>query len=132
MAHALDTGRAVYLPVIDGSAMWLARWYGARLPLDRASGLPQPLKRQRRLLSIRSLDLVIVPLVAFARDGRRLGQGGGYYDRMFTCHRNQFWKRPTLIGAAHDFQEYGTIPSDPWDVPLSGIVTNTETILKLY
>ena len=128
MQHALASGREIYLPVINNAAMWFARWHGEELPIDQASNLPQPLKRQTRLLNVRNLDLVIVPLVAFSRNGMRLGQGGGYYDRTFSYQREQCWRRPVLIGAAHHVQETEQIPLDPWDVPLSGIITNREVI----
>jgi len=128
MQYALASGREIYLPVIDNAAMWFTRWHGEELPIDRASKLPQPLKRQTRLLNVRKLDLVIVPLVAFTRDGTRLGQGGGYYDRTFAFQREQTWQRPVLVGAAHHVQETEQIPLDPWDVPLSGIITNREII----
>ncbi len=128
MHHALASGRAVYLPVIENSTMWFARWYGEDLPIDRASNLPQPLKRNTRLQNVRTLDLVIVPLVAFTRTLSRLGQGGGYYDRAFSYQRFQRWRRPQLIGAAHHIQESGQIPLDPWDVPLCGIITNRDII----
>ncbi len=128
MQHALASGREVYLPVIENTAMWFTRWYGEELPLDRASKLPQPLKRHTRLLNVRRLDVVIVPLVAFTRNGTRLGQGGGYYDRAFAFQLEQRWRRPVLVGAAHHIQETEQIPFDPWDVPLAGIITNREII----
>lgn len=129
MHHALTSGRHVYLPVIDGRKMWFARWHGEDLVIDRASRLPQPHKRMRRLQNLRTLDLVIVPLVAFSEKGARLGQGGGYYDRTFASHRHLNWRRPALLGAAHHFQQAQAIPEDPWDVPLSGIITNREIIV---
>ncbi|MFK8031553.1 MAG: 5-formyltetrahydrofolate cyclo-ligase [Gammaproteobacteria bacterium] len=129
MEHALSEGRELYLPVIDTNRMWFTRWFGETLPIDRTSRIPQPLKKQRRLVNTNALDLVIVPLVSFGRDGSRLGQGGGYYDRAFWHRRFQSWRRPLLVGAAHDVQEFTHIPNDPWDIPLDGIVTNRETIL---
>lgn len=124
MAHALETGREVYLPVIVNHQMWFSQWRGEPLPVDRASGLPQPLKRAPRLANVRRLDLVILPLVAFSPAGDRLGQGGGYYDDLFAFQNRQQWRRPVMVGAAHDVQQCITVPSDAWDVSLAGIVTN--------
>ncbi|MEM7082853.1 MAG: 5-formyltetrahydrofolate cyclo-ligase [Pseudomonadota bacterium] len=127
LRSAIENGRAVYLPVIDGASMWFARWNGRTPPIDRTSNLPQPLKRDTRLLNARQLDLVFVPLVGFTAQGARLGQGGGYYDRMFAVQKGARWRRPTLIGAAHDLQQVAHIPTDPWDVPLPCIITNQFT-----
>ncbi len=124
MHHALDSGRDVYLPVISGGHMWFAQWYGEDLHVSRSARLPQPLKRSRRLQNTRVLDMVIVPVVAFAEDGTRVGQGGGYYDRIFARQLHTTWRCPPLIGAAHHFEKTEHIPGDSWDVRLAGVITN--------
>nr|MCE5388283.1 5-formyltetrahydrofolate cyclo-ligase [Acidithiobacillus sp.] len=56
--------------------------------------------------------------------GRRLGMGGGFYDRTLAGLRHRkHWLRPRLLGVAHAFQEVTQIPAEPWDVPLHGICT---------
>lgn len=71
-------------------------------------------------------ELVIVPLVAFDRNGGRLGYGGGFYDRTLELLRA---KRPTLaIGYAFSAQEMNSLPLEPTDQPLDMIVTETEII----
>ena len=66
-------------------------------------------------------EILIVPLVAFDRDGGRLGYGGGFYDRTLEMLRA---KRPTLaIGFAYAEQEAGGLPLEPTDQPLDLIVT---------
>lgn len=68
-------------------------------------------------------DLIIAPLVAFDRSLRRLGQGGGYYDRSFAQYPNV-----PRIGLAWSVQEAGEIPAEPHDLPLQMIVTECEII----
>lgn len=65
-----------------------------------------------------SLDVVLVPGVAFTRDGRRLGRGGGYYDRFLTA------LPPTvhLIGVCHLEQLRDDLPSEPHDVRVHEVV----------
>lgn len=65
-------------------------------------------------------DLVFVPLVAFDREGGRLGQGGGYYDRTLAALAAV---RPVVIGLAFAGQEVEHIPHDPHDQKLDGILT---------
>lgn len=66
-------------------------------------------------------EIVIVPLVAFDRQGGRLGYGGGFYDRTLELLRS---KRPTMaIGFAYADQEDSGLPLEPTDQPLDLIVT---------
>jgi 5-formyltetrahydrofolate cyclo-ligase len=71
-------------------------------------------------------EIVIVPLVAFDRNGGRLGYGGGFYDRTLEGLRA---KRATLaIGFAFAGQEANGLPLEPTDQPLDMIVTQTGVI----
>lgn len=66
-------------------------------------------------------QIVIVPLVAFDRNGGRLGYGGGFYDRTLEELRAA---QPTLaIGFAYAAQEDQDLPLEPTDQPLDLIVT---------
>lgn len=68
-------------------------------------------------------DLIIAPLVAFDRKLRRLGQGGGHYDRSFA----QF-PAAKRVGLAWSMQEADDIPVESHDLPLHMIVTEREII----
>lgn len=71
-------------------------------------------------------DIVLVPLLAATPDGRRLGQGGGFYDRTLALLRRD---RPILaIGLAWDVQITQTLPTDPWDQRLDLIATPTRLV----
>lgn len=70
------------------------------------------------------IDLVIVPAVAFDAKGRRLGRGGGYYDR--------FIKKLThtvLVGVGYDFQLVDEVPAARHDQRVHRIVLPSKTIL---
>ena len=76
-------------------------------------------------------DAVLVPVVAFDGRCRRLGQGGGFYDRALAPLPSGAGPlRPATIGVAHWFQRVEEIPCEPWDVPLDAIVTDTEVIIS--
>lgn len=71
-------------------------------------------------------DVLIVPLVAFDRQGGRLGYGGGFYDRTLEQRRAQ---GPVLaIGFAFGAQEASELPLEPTDQWLDLIVTEAEVI----
>ena len=63
---------------------------------------------------------VIVPLLAFDRAGRRLGYGGGYYDRTLA----RLPGVPTL-GVAFACQEMDEVPAGPLDAPLDAVATES-------
>jgi 5-formyltetrahydrofolate cyclo-ligase len=66
-------------------------------------------------------DLVLLPLVAIDRQGTRLGQGKGHYDRVVEDLRS---RGALLIGLGWDVQMLDSIiPADPWDVPLDGFAS---------
>ncbi len=66
-------------------------------------------------------EILIVPLVAFTRQGGRLGYGGGFYDRTLQLLRS---RRATLaIGFAYGAQETDALPLEPTDQPLDLVVT---------
>lgn len=68
-------------------------------------------------------DVVIVPLISFDSKGHRLGMGGGYYDRTLEIYKNA-----RKIGVAIREQRFDLLPSEPHDVPLDMIITETEII----
>ena len=70
------------------------------------------------------LDLIFLPLVAFDLKGNRIGMGAGYYDRTLSyLTQRKHWKKPTLVGLAHEIQKVGTLNQQLWDIPLDYIVT---------
>ena len=70
-------------------------------------------------------DLLLVPLLAFDRQGHRLGYGGGFYDR--TLAKLRALKPITAIGVAYAAQEVGAVPRAPYDQPLDWIMTEVES-----
>ena len=82
------------------------------------SGLSAPLATAKEVRP----DLVIAPLLAFDRQGGRLGQGGGHYDRTLEALRGEP-APPTFVGLAYSGQERGDLPREPHDQPLDGILT---------
>ena len=127
MAWAHEHGRQVLLPVVTGNRMRFApQDYGGRLILNRW-GIQEPEWRPRKWVGARYPGVVLVPLVAFDPSGNRLGQGGGYYDRMFAFRRSAVcWRRPLLVGLAHDFQRVEALPVKPTDIPLDAVVTERQ------
>jgi 5-formyltetrahydrofolate cyclo-ligase len=70
-------------------------------------------------IALNRLDLILVPGLAFDMDGRRLGWGKGYYDRLLADLNGP------ACGVAFDQQMVEHVPSEPHDIRLSYIVTPT-------
>lgn len=65
--------------------------------------------------------VLLVPLLGFDGAGRRLGYGGGYYDRTLEALRA---RNPVLaIGIAYAGQEVEALPAEPFDMPLDAVLT---------
>lgn len=72
-------------------------------------------------------EVLIVPLIAFDRDGGRLGYGGGFYDRSLEILRDH--RRTIAVGFAYAAQECEGLPLESTDQPLDVIVTERETLV---
>lgn len=74
-------------------------------------------------VALSKIDLMLVPGVAFSdQNGLRLGLGGGHYDRTLALAHEKSWSGLTF-GVGFSFQVQSDLPSDPWDHPLDGLVT---------
>jgi 5-formyltetrahydrofolate cyclo-ligase len=71
-------------------------------------------------------DILIVPMLAFDRAGRRIGYGAGYYD--MTIARLRGMKPVIALGIAYAAQELAEIPTTPRDAALDLVLTERETI----
>lgn len=66
-----------------------------------------------------TMDLVIVPAVAYDRSGNRIGRGKGYYDRLLRL------TNAMRVGVAYDFQIFDDIEPEPHDIPVDIVITET-------
>ena len=80
----------------------------------------------RNAVGSRWFDLVVVPLVGVDRRGRRLGMGGGYYDRALEWRRHRrHWSGPRLVGLAFDCQRIDSVDARAHDVRLDALATES-------
>ncbi len=115
------------LPVLrrypEGKLWFIPHPSGGRLIANRF-GIPEPEYRHRHACLPWVLDTLLLPLVAFDHHCNRMGMGGGFYDRSLAYLRNRIcWRRPRLIGVAHECQRVNELPMRPWDVPLDMVIT---------
>ena len=123
-------GKATYLPVLSAwprTKMVFQRVRPGEKLLPNRFRILEPRVNIRRQRKVWALDLVLMPLVGFDDEGGRLGMGGGFYDRSLAyLARRQRWRKPTLLGLAHECQKVDRLAQASWDVPMSGTVTNKQ------
>ena len=123
-------GKATYLPVLSAwprTKMVFQRVKPGEKLLPNRFRILEPRVNAKRQRKVWALDLVLLPLVGFDDAGGRLGMGGGFYDRSLAyLARRQSWRKPTLLGLAHECQKVDRLAQASWDVPLAGTVTDKQ------
>lgn len=87
--------------------------------------IPQSPKQDLELHLPETIDLVLVPGLAFSRDRHRLGRGGGFFDRLLGGRGANAFK----LGICFSFQTVDQLPSEPHDMIMNAVVTESETII---
>lgn len=119
-------GHTLNLPIIhpfNGTTLLFQR-YEENSPMKaNRYGIFEPKLNCSQICPLPKLDYLLMPLVAFDKDGNRLGMGGGFYDKTLANYYQENWHQPQLIGLAHQCQQVPKLPIESWDVPLKCIVT---------
>lgn len=126
--QALLDNKKVLLPKVNRATRQLDLYQIKDVQQDLAPGawdIPEPLTtRCNKLEALNEIDFILLPGVAFAHDGSRLGYGGGYYDKLLARIPHQ----PTLVAAAYSMQLVQAIPQEATDRKVEWLVTERATI----
>jgi 5-formyltetrahydrofolate cyclo-ligase len=115
----IDSGKILLLPrVVHPNLEWVP-WDGNPELLRENRGLLEPVGPPMAQLSL--IDAVIVPALQIDRDGYRMGQGGGYYDRCLP--RMSGWKVGIIY--AEEFTS-DPLPREDHDIALAAVATPDE------
>ena len=126
--HVVETARncnkKVFLPIVKNDGLLeFALWQKEAVFAINRFGIPEPDQYARRIPA-HHLEIICLPLVGWDRSGNRLGMGGGFYDKTLSTSMC----KSCLVGLAFAMQECEEIPSEPNDVPLDFVVTESEII----
>ncbi len=130
VAAARRRGIRVFVPVVSDLRHRRLRFHPLTGETRRGTfGISIPKRAPHRLartVEPRWFDLIVVPLVGVDPRGRRLGMGGGFYDRALAFRRHRrHWKGPQLVGFCFDRQRAARVFADPWDVRLDALATES-------
>jgi len=107
-------GHRVVLPVTPriGNPLTFRQWWPGQAMQAERFGTMRPTGEE--LVP----DFLLVPLLAFDRAGRRLGYGGGFYDRTLPGLAGA-----VAMGCAYATQEVDEVPAGPYDFLLNAVAT---------
>ncbi len=116
LSHALSLGKGVCVPVSgEDLSLRLSKTDGVFTP--GLYGIREP--QHPDFVDFSFPDLILVPGLAFSEKGDRLGFGKGYYDRFLSEAKG------LKVGLCYDFQFLPALPSEPHDVKLDAVITET-------
>jgi 5-formyltetrahydrofolate cyclo-ligase len=126
VAAARRRGVQAFVPVVSDRRHGRLRFYrltGATVPGEFGISVP---RLRLTPISPQWLNLIVIPLVGVDGEGRRLGMGGGYYDRALAFRRRRrCWKGPHLVGLAFERQRTKVQFADAWDLRLDSLATES-------
>jgi len=115
LMHMLhDQGHPVVLPVTPkrGLPLTFRRWRPGDVMETERFGTMRPIGEEL------TPDFLLIPLLAFDAAGRRLGYGGGFYDRTLAGLPGRF-----RLGCAYAAQQVDEVPAGPYDMWLDAVAT---------
>ncbi|MBB6715336.1 5-formyltetrahydrofolate cyclo-ligase [Clostridium gasigenes] len=120
---ALEDGKRIFVPkTVSGTREMKAVEISSLDNLKPDNwGILEP-KTFKGEIDKQCLDLIIVPGVAFDKDGNRIGYGGGYYDRYFSGLNSRIKK----VVLAYDLQIVESLVTEKHDVTIDFIITEKE------
>ncbi len=119
----LENGKALVLQKLNGERSGLDLYLVTDLSdgLEAGAwGIREP-RGGARIEDFSLLDFILVPGVAFSREGGRLGYGGGFYDRLLVNKRID----STAVAAAYSLQVVEKVPIEENDVFVDGVITES-------
>lgn len=109
-----------YLPRVNGVNLEILPYDESRLALG-SFHIEEPTGNDTT--SIGDMEMIVVPAVAYDRVGNRVGRGKGYYDRLLADSRAR------KVGVGYDFQLVDEIDSEPHDVRVDVVITESNHII---
>lgn len=115
--------KQILLPVVVGNELELRLYTNSEDMQISSYGIKEPVGEA--FTDYESIDLIVVPGVAFDQKGNRLGRGKGYYDRLLPQIPSAY-----KAGICFPFQLVEEVPAEPHDIRMDIIITNNENKLS--
>jgi len=122
-ATARAAGKRVLYPLVCDNGLQFREVSETGQRTAGAFGILEPCRLGEEY-TLETVDLIVVPGVAFDLQGHRIGFGKGYYDRCLS----RLQKHGILVGLCHDFQLLEQLPTEGHDIRMEYIVTDKRII----
>ena len=127
LGRAFELGKRVCVPIVnqDSEELLVSELPGPESSFRLGSfGVREPVEEDLNFVPPDQIDLVVVPGLAFDRQGGRIGYGKGYYDRLL----GRLGSEVPRIALAFDFQVLDAVPQDENDIRVDAIITEKSTM----
>ncbi|MFG0287875.1 MAG: 5-formyltetrahydrofolate cyclo-ligase [Rhodopirellula sp. JB044] len=125
LPDALECGKKVVVPYCIGEDLELFHLESVDELATGRFGILEPKESLRSLeekrVPIDRIDLILVPGVAFDRQGGRIGHGKGFYDKLLAGARVDTLR----VALAYECQLFDEVPMMPHDVAMNLVITET-------
>lgn len=123
-----SAGHQVFMPVCepDRELSWVSWDPDSELRTSKFAAIQEPVGTRNGFEVLSSVGLMLLPALAVDAAGTRLGQGGGYYDRLLARLRQQAPNQLPAIAAvvySEDLLPGGTLPREELDQPVQFALT---------
>ncbi len=126
--RVLNDGKVLVLPRVEGSALGLYEVQDLTSDLAPGTwGIREPEPDRCPAVDRGGVGFALIPGVAFDRGGRRLGYGGGFYDRLLA---GGLPDGTPLVSGAFEVQILDEVPTDPHDAPVDVVVTERKVYAR--
>ena len=115
LQKAIEDGKRVAVPKVCGNDMKFIYIKDFTQINTGYCGIPEPIADEP--VADDKTALVLMPGLAFDREGHRIGYGGGFYDRFLTTEPNH----PT-VALCYDFQLLDSLPTEEFDIPVDTVI----------
>lgn len=115
LAQALADGKRVAVPKVYGDEMKFIYLPDLTQVETGYSGIPEPIADGP--VGDDPTALVLMPGLAFDREGHRIGYGGGFYDKFLSAEPTH----PT-VALCYDFQLVEELPTEEFDIPVDAVI----------
>jgi len=124
--YALKDGKSICVPKVPSKKQGMEVYVINSLEdlKEGYFGILEPMSHCTKVLP-EDIDFIVMPGVAFDREGGRVGYGAGFYDRFLAGLTKQVPK----IALAYELQLYEKVPTDEFDIKIDGIITNEDSII---